>query len=409
MTTMKKETVALFRFGVIFPLLDERLERGEQAKLLDELCGKEYKIPFSDRTSISRSTLLSWLRLYRKERSVEALMPKGRSDKGESRALDDETVEVLRNLRKANPDAPLTTIVNDAVAGGELDPSFSKDSMPSVYRMFRDWEKDKASPSVDMRRFEMESCNDCWMLDAMVGPKCRFPDVGGRERTGTAYCFALIDDKSRYIVHAEFYRDQRTESLLGCIWKAFNKCGLPRMIFTDNGSAMRDVRLKLGLADLEVDLKYAKPYKGSSKAKIERFWRTMRMQFLPSIENAGTLTLFELNGRLGRYIEAYNNRYHSGIGCSPAERYLEDVKAVRPAPMELPLLFRHRIERRVSKARTVQVENILFEVPIGYMDKKIELRYMTLDDVEAFFDGKSIGKLKRVNLNANAHAGRYGK
>lgn len=402
---MKREKIALFRFAVIFPLLDDGLKRGEQRRLIDEICSKDYRIPFSTRTKISPNTVVSWLGAYRKARSIESLMPKGRKDKGGCRALDDETVVVLKNLRQKNPEVPLTTVVRDAIASGEIT-SFREENMPSVYRLFKEWEKTSKSSQEDMRRFEMESCNDCWMLDAMVGPKCRYHGEDGQERTGTAYCFALIDDKSRFITHAEFYRDQRTESLLDCMWKAFNKCGLPRMVFTDNGSAMRDIRLRLGLADLEVDLKYARPYKGASKAKIERYWRTLRMQFLPSIEAAGPLALQELNSRLRSYIDAYNNRYHSGIGCSPAERYHEDIRAVRPAPLDFPKLFRHRIERKVSKARTVQVDNILFEVPIGYMDKKIEIRYSGLDDVEAFFDGSSIGKLKKVNLNANAHARR---
>lgn len=407
MTSMKREKIALFRFGVIFPLINENLGKGQKRSLINEICAKDYKIPFSNRTCIRPGTVRSWLKAYKKAKTIESLMPKVRNDKGGCRVLDDETVVILKNLREKSPTKPLTTLVKDAIESGEVKASVSEGNMASVYRLFKEWEKAKKSPSEDMRRFEMESCNDCWMLDAMVGPKCRYYDENGKEKIATVYCFAFIDDKSRFITHAEFYKDQKAESLLDCMWKAFNKCGLPRSVFTDNGAAMKDIRLKLGLADLEVDLKYARPYKGSSKAKIERFWRTMRMQFLPSIEEKEPMMLIELNNRLKDYVEAYNNRYHSGIGCSPSERYQEDIKAIRPAPINFPLMFRNRIERKVSKARTVQIENKLFEVPMGYMDKKIELRYMTLDDIEAFYDGKSIGKLKRVNLNANAHAKRY--
>lgn len=59
---------------------------------------------------------------------------------------------------------------------------------------------------------------------------------------------------------------------------------------------MRDTRLKMGLADLEVQLSYSAAYRPQGK-KIERFWRTLRMQFLPTLPPEGEFTLYELNRR----------------------------------------------------------------------------------------------------------------
>ena len=405
MTTMKQEKIAIFRFGVIFPLLREDLEYGEKSKLIEEICAKEYEIPFSTRTKITSSTVLHWLALYNENHDFEALMPKGRSDKGGYRSLDDETVTTLKNFKEKHPDTPLTTLVKMANEEGLIG-HIPEKSMSSVYRLFKEWEHTKLSPNADMRRFEMESCNDCWMLDAMVGPEVCVDD-NGKKKMKRTYCFGFIDDKSRFMTHAEFYMDQKADSLLDCLWKALNKNGLPRMIFTDNGSAMKDARLQQGLADLEVNLSYAKPYKGSSKAKIERWWRTLRMQFLPLLPEDGSLTLRELNKQLDSFVDSYNKRYHSGIGCSPAERYFEDLKAIRPAPAELPKHFRKKIERTVSLARTVSIEKTLYEVPLGYAKKKLVIRYMDLNGkIEAFYNGKSIGYLKPVNLVANANAHR---
>ena len=44
--TLKQEQTALFRYAVIFPLLDERLGQGDQARILDEISAKDYEIPF---------------------------------------------------------------------------------------------------------------------------------------------------------------------------------------------------------------------------------------------------------------------------------------------------------------------------------------------------------------------------
>ena len=129
------------------------------------------------------------------------------------------------------------------------------------------------------------------------------------------------------------------------------------------------------------------------------------MQFLPTLGDE-PLELYELNKRWAGYLEQYNDRYHSGIGTTPLQCYLAEVQAVRPAPPDLPRLFRKREVRTVSKARTVSLNSVLLEVPLGYSGRKIELRYTTTSDVEAFHDGQSIGMLKAVDYQANSRAHR---
>lgn len=396
--TMSRDQIALFRYGVIFPLLDERLEYGEKTKLEKELSEKEYEIPFSGKRSICRATIRRWQKLFRKG-GIDALYPKDRSDKGVPRALDKETLVTVAEMKKEHPEWPVTTIISKVreESGGDI-------PIYPVYRALRDTAQ-ASGPGENMRRFEMECCNDCWMLDAMHGPKVL--DEGRVLRK--AYCFGFIDDKSRIIPHAEFYFSESADSLMDCMWKAFNKRGLPRMIYTDNGSAMKDLRLKLGLADLEVQLTYSTAYRPQGKAKIERFWRTLRMQFLPTLPPEGTYSLAELNRRLAKFVDEYNRRFHSGIGTSPMERYMGEVLAVRPAPSDMPKHFRNRVERTVSAARTVSLERRIFEVPLGYKGKRLELRYFTLDEVEAFFNGKSLGLIHEVNLTGNSVTSRNGK
>jgi hypothetical protein len=129
------------------------------------------------------------------------------------------------------------------------------------------------------------------------------------------------------------------------------------------------------------------------------------MQFLPTIGDK-PLELFELNRLWQSWMEEYNNRYHSGIGKSPLECYLSEVQAVRPAPPDLPKLFRKREVRTVSKARTVSLGSVLYEVPLGYSGRKIELRFNDAADVEAFYDGERLGMLRPVDLHANSRAHR---
>ncbi|HKL57055.1 MAG TPA: DDE-type integrase/transposase/recombinase, partial [Sphaerochaeta sp.] len=282
-------------------------------------------------------------------------------------------------------------------------------SMSAIYRVFKDYDKEKkARKSKDMRRFQMENCNDVWMLDAMVGPKVTVVE-DGKEKTITAMLWAFIDDKSRLITHGEFYRDQKAESLLCCLWEAMSKRGLPRKIFTDNGSAMKDNRLRLGCADLEISLSYAKIYTPTSKAKIERFFSTVRMQFLPLVEGI-ILSLRELNAHWVLWLKEYNSRYHSGIGSSPLDCYMDNIKAVRPAPSDMSRYFRARLERKVSAARTIRFNNKYYQVPLGYANLTIEIRFFTPEgQIEAFYNGKSIGFIEEVDFIANGNAHRQSR
>lgn len=397
MTDRKKEEIALFRFGVIFPLLDPKRPRGSYISLVNEISSKEYEIPYSNKRVISEGTVRLWYSKYRNGNGIEALMPQDRKDKGQTRTVDFDAANELIRRKQENPDIPLTTLVKMI---GEEDSSMAL-KLHSAYRLISNWSRNNLNPEErNQRRFEMESCNDCWMLDAMTGPKVRVTE-GNNTKLVTAHCFAFMDDKSRLITHAEFYLNERADSLLDCMWKAFNKRGLPIRIYTDNGAAMRDFRLKYGLASLEVQLTYASAYHPQSKAKLERFWRTMRMQFLPTLPSE--ITLYDLNKALDSWVNIYNNRYHSGIDMSPIERYIDDIEAVRPAPANLPAHFRFRETRIVSEARTVSFNKKFYEVPLGYAGKEIELRYFSPDSqIEGFFNDKSIGILKPADFVHNS-------
>lgn len=106
MNKEKQEKVAIFRFGVIFPLIEKDLREhwGEKERILRELVDKEWEIPFSKKTYISRATILNWIKRYEDGgRKIEALYPQGRGDKGRMRSLSDEQIDGLIRLRNENP------------------------------------------------------------------------------------------------------------------------------------------------------------------------------------------------------------------------------------------------------------------------------------------------------------------
>ena len=59
----KAEKLALFRYGLIAPLVLETLPRGELTRRAEEIAARQYDIPDSQRISVSVDTLLEWVPL----------------------------------------------------------------------------------------------------------------------------------------------------------------------------------------------------------------------------------------------------------------------------------------------------------------------------------------------------------
>ncbi len=87
MTEKEKQEVATFPFSIIHEFVNEpNLAFGEQEKLLRDKCARKWNIPYSERSSIGRSTILRWISAYKESGcKLEALYPKDRSDRGKSR------------------------------------------------------------------------------------------------------------------------------------------------------------------------------------------------------------------------------------------------------------------------------------------------------------------------------------
>jgi putative transposase len=404
MNEEKKNQVAIFRFGVISDFVSPtRLGWGERARLLNEKCARQWQIPFSHRTRLSPATIRSWLRAYEKGgQRLEALYPHSRSDRGQARALDPETTLALLRMRREMPHAPVKTLIRTARQRGVVDPEqYLAES--TLWRLLkREGLMERAEhAAVDRRRFEAQLPNDLWQSDVMHGPAVA---VDGKNRK--AYLIAFIDDMSRLICHAQFYLSENLNCYLDALRQALLTRGLPRKLYVDNGPAFRSFHLHQITASLGIALIHAKPYQPQGKGKIERFFRTVRSDFLPTVQ---AQSLVDLNTALDRWLrELYHNREHRSTGQTPLARYAAHCECVRAAPKDLPDHFRQQARRRVAKDRTVSLAGRLFEAPIALIAKQINLFYHAHDParVEARYEGKSYGLLTAVDLNVNCQVKR---
>src|SRR6201981_2159471 len=97
----RAEKIALFRYGLIAPLVLEVLPRGELTRRAEEIAARRYEIPYSERTSLSVDTLLDWALRYRRG-GFPALAPQTRRDRGQSRAFTPQLAGLIERLNAGN-------------------------------------------------------------------------------------------------------------------------------------------------------------------------------------------------------------------------------------------------------------------------------------------------------------------
>ncbi len=260
MVEKQKMDVAVFRYGVIQDfVVGPALDHGRREDLLREKCARKWRIPFSNKSSISRSTIQRWIKVYQSSGGkIESLYPNDREDKGKSRTLDGDVSMSLLRLREEMPEVTIPFIlktIEDRNLFHEI-PSLS-----TLYRFYHNHNlmKPKRQPE-DRRRFEAEHPNDLWQSDVMHGPRVKIMN-----RVAKSYLIAFMDDHSRLVPHGSFYESENTKNFMKGFEKALLSRGLPRKFYVDNGSAYRSRHLIHTTASLGIALIHARPYKPQGK------------------------------------------------------------------------------------------------------------------------------------------------
>jgi len=105
-----RQTIALFRYGLIADLLQMPAgSRGLYARLRQKAAA-DYVIPGSSRTRVAAETLRHWIKDYRRG-GFDALYPKGRADRGRSRALPQALADALLSLKEEQPHLSIPQLI----------------------------------------------------------------------------------------------------------------------------------------------------------------------------------------------------------------------------------------------------------------------------------------------------------
>ena len=397
----KAEKLALFRYGLIAPLVLEALPRGEITRRAHDIAAGHYDIPFSKRTTVSVDTLLDWAVRYRNG-GFEALAPKPRQDRGQSRAITPQLATLIERLKRENPHRTGTTLLRElALSAGDDAPPLSA---ATLYRFLKQRglsERQLLAPAAH-KKFEAELSNQIWQADMLFGPLVLRPG-GGRMQV---FLHATLDDASRLIPHAQFYPSQGLDASLDCLRQAIAARGVPIRLYIDNAKMYRSPQLARIAASLGILIIHSRPYQPEGRGKIERYFRTVREQFLANLDPKHPLSLEQLNDRLQVWIESvYHRCEHSALGSTPLSRWQRDIEHIRQlAPAtDLRRLFLHRLDRVVRRDSTFLLESRLYEAPPHLAGHTVEVRFDPADaaEVEIWFQGQLQTAARPVNAVVN--------
>jgi len=310
----RAQQVGLFRYGLIQDALDPALSTKQRGRLVRQVAARSHPGPFGTSVLISRATVDRWIRDYRAG-GFTALVPAPRRVSAQTPA---SVLELAVALKTEAPDRTAAQVAVVLAAHGGFAPSAR-----TLQRHFAaaglTRTRTDGAPLAVFGRFEAEAPNVRWVGDALHGPL-----IAGR--------------KAILIENAVALRETLQVALAAR--------GRPAQCYVDNGAMFVDSGLRRACAVLGIKLTHSAPGKPAGRGKIERFFRTVRDQFLveiaPTPEEAHDLgstlgtsvaSLAEFNSLFTAWVEqVYHPRVHSETGQARWRGSWPPGRRSRPPP-----------------------------------------------------------------------------
>lgn len=398
-----KNQVALFRYGLISAVVNDTYEDISKEAYFRRISSNTYNL-LGKELKVLPSTIKSWYLNYCKY-GYDGLIPKTRTDLNSSRKLKKEVTDKIIEYKKTYPHITGTLIYTKLIEQGYINPCHvSKSTILKYIRdhqlMFSD------SVNIDRKAFEMEFANDMWDADTSQGPYLTI-----NNKKVKTYLIAIIDDASRLITNAKFYFEDNAINFQNTFKEALKKYGVPKRIFLDNGKTYKNEQLSIICANVGMTLIYTKPYSPESKAKIERWFHTMKETWMRGINWNEINSLEELNTMITDFVNNYNSKIHSSLkneqneSISPKQRWFKDHDKIKKIDnTQIDEYFLHTAYPTIRSDAIAYIKGLEYEVPSKYIGQKIVVKYDFSDRNKAWIydDNQKKESIKIVNKIENS-------
>jgi transposase InsO family protein len=394
----QRDRWARLRFAIIGPLLASPPPTGELRAALDALAAKAWRHPFTGlEIRFGVSTLERWFYAAKNAADpVLALRNQVRRDIGRFPSLSAEAVKALTAQYHNHPGWTAQLHYDNlhvTLAAADIKcPSYaSVRRYLKAHGLVRRRAPRRGSAAAiaardrlehrEVRSYEVEHVLQLMHLDFHHGSR---KVLNRRGEYLKPLLVAFIDDRSRFLCHAQWYTSEGTEQLVHGLCQALQKVGLPRSLMSDRGSAMIAGEFIAGLHRLGILHLPTLPYSPHVNGKQENLWGRVEGRLLAMLEGERNLSLEQLNGATQAWVtQEYHRTVHSELGATPLERYLAGPHVGRECPgsEELRAAFRIEVKRKQRRSDgTVSLEGQRFELPSRLrLLSEVHLRYARWD------------------------------
>lgn len=264
---------------------------------------------------------------YKQSGTIESLLPQKRGPKYQTRRTDLQTEEEIIRLRQQGNNR--YEIRNILLSNKQVAPSAS-----TIYNLCRKHGLNKLHKSQQeaKRKIIMSKIGELVHIDCHQLSK----GITIAEPEKTYYLLGIIDDYSR-LAWVEVLENKKALTVMFATLKAFNLLKLRYNIeidkvMTDNGAEFgsgpftknkEEHPFERLLQEMEMKHIYTKPYRPQTNGKIERFWKTLKEDF---IDDALYEDAEDLKNELLGFLIYYNeHRPHSAIGNLTPKNFAQNV------------------------------------------------------------------------------------
>ena len=407
----RRQAIAVFRYQLISGVVNRAtpLEPGEISSYFREVSSRVWRFPNGKEGRVGLRSLERYKQQY-EQGGLEALKPKAAPMRG-TKAIAPEILEAAEALRRERPERSVEQIIfilegNGLIHKGEVAAS-------TLRRHFRreGLTRQQLASSKDrqnrFRRFETERPHQLWQSDFHHTLYLPDPESEGKKRK-VKLC-AILDDFSRFVVHGQYYFDEKVPSLEDCMKKAIEKFSNPEQFYCDNGSAYSSKHISLICARLGIRLSHSQAYRPMGRGKVEKFFQFVDSSFKPealaAIAAGKIRTLEDLNQAFWAWLDGYYHmRVHGTTKEAPAERLARfPVNPLPYSKAELRRLFFVEETRKVDKAGCISLEGKIYEVAQELSCLTVQVRFDPFDpaDAEIWSGGILQGPARLLNAQHN--------
>lgn len=350
-------------------------------------------------------TIETWRVRYQKH-GITVMCPKPRSDKGAFRKATPEMVQEAIDQARAHlrPGFRLSKLYRTCIERGLLQRDIiAPNTFRRIIARYEMLKPDNDVKSKERLAFSKRYANEMWQADTLFGPFVK--DNKGEARQ--ARLIAFIDDASRLCCHGEFFLEENTLTLKAALKAALYKRGVPHTLYVDNGSIYAGKDITMICARLGTLLCHTPVRDAAAKGKVERFFRTVREDFLSRMLDLSSLAA--LNAAFVRWVEDdYNSRVHSTLGLKPVDRFAMDLSRIRflttnEANEEL---FFGEEERTVKADNTFSFRARRYEAPVDARGRVVTIRFPQVSEGNpvVYLKGERLGEASLLDWVANDRA-----